>query len=267
MSTTDSSANRSPDAAGTYSVLCLIALLGVLLVLFQRSASATILIPVLLGAGGITFRWRTAPLLVLLALLVEYTDLWPYTRRAWAPRPTSRVADLLLAGSVLTYCAAQYRLQSLLVTILPPDPRQRQIGKPRPAGKGGSSLADQFHPGMNVPRSPSLVSNREIAFLLASVPVWVGLALYGWDWLPGNWTALGLPARVWRTLVLVWIVGVSLLVAAGFMSYLGWGRMGRGEALLFLQDSVWRETRREQRRINRWLAWARFRRPEGKERE
>jgi hypothetical protein len=31
------------------------------------------------------------------------------------------------------------------------------------------------------------------------------------------------------------------------------------EATLLLQDTLWLETRREQGRINRWLAWARLR--------
>jgi hypothetical protein len=29
--------------------------------------------------------------------------------------------------------------------------------------------------------------------------------------------------------------------------------------MLFLQDELWKETRGEQRRINRWRAWARLR--------
>ena len=32
------------------------------------------------------------------------------------------------------------------------------------------------------------------------------------------------------------------------------------EAKLFLQDTLWQETRREQRRIQRWLVWSRLRR-------
>jgi hypothetical protein len=31
------------------------------------------------------------------------------------------------------------------------------------------------------------------------------------------------------------------------------------EATLFLQDVLWKETRGEQRRLNRWSAWARLR--------
>jgi RsiW-degrading membrane proteinase PrsW (M82 family) len=265
MSTVTPAPRQPPDPASSYSVLCLVALLGILLVLFQRSASPSILIPVLIGTSGVVFRWRAAPLLILLALLVEYMDLWPFMHRAWAPRPSSSVADLLLAGAVLLYCAAQYRWQSLLVTILPPDPRQRRSSSRGLINKAPSHPEGYFHPGMNVPRSAALVSNREVTFLLLSMPVWVGLALYGWDWLPSNWTALGLSPRVWRTVALAWLVGVSFLVVAGLLGYFGRARMHRGEALQFLQDTLWRETRREQSRINRWLVWARWRRPERKE--
>jgi hypothetical protein len=31
-------------------------------------------------------------------------------------------------------------------------------------------------------------------------------------------------------------------------------------AALYLQDVLWKETRREQRRLHRWLAWARLER-------
>ena len=37
-------------------------------------------------------------------------------------------------------------------------------------------------------------------------------------------------------------------------------QMTAAEGELSLQDTLWRETRREQRRLNRWLAWAELRR-------
>jgi hypothetical protein len=37
--------------------------------------------------------------------------------------------------------------------------------------------------------------------------------------------------------------------------------MSVAEANLFLQDILWQETRGDQRRISRWFAWARLRRP------
>jgi len=36
-------------------------------------------------------------------------------------------------------------------------------------------------------------------------------------------------------------------------------QMDRVSALLMLQDILWNETRGEQRRINRWLAWRKLR--------
>jgi hypothetical protein len=99
------------------------------------------------------------------------------------------------------------------------------------------------------------------------VLVWVGLAVIAWSLLPGDWHLLGVPPHVWRTVLLVWIVGLSFLVKASLLGHLGRVRMTRAEALILLQDAVWRDTRREQRRINRWLVWARLRGERRKERE
>jgi hypothetical protein len=51
-----------------------------------------------------------------------------------------------------------------------------------------------------------------------------------------------------------------LIIAASVFGYLAQRRMLPDEAALYLQDSVWRETPREQRRVMAWLAWARLRR-------
>ena len=53
--------------------------------------------------------------------------------------------------------------------------------------------------------------------------------------------------------------GLGLFVAVGVTRYWIWRRMTLAEATLFLQDVQWQETRGEQRRLNRWLAWARLR--------
>ena len=51
------------------------------------------------------------------------------------------------------------------------------------------------------------------------------------------------------------VVG-GFVIAATVLGHLGWRRLSPEEAALFLQDALWHETRREQRRINRWRAWA-----------
>jgi hypothetical protein len=73
-------------------------------------------------------------------------------------------------------------------------------------------------------------------------------------------TELDIDDRWWRLMVLVWLFGLMFLVAAGVLRYLGQRWVKPEEAALFLQDTLWRETSREQRRINRWIAWAARRR-------
>jgi hypothetical protein len=70
---------------------------------------------------------------------------------------------------------------------------------------------------------------------------------------------------LWRGRALLWVLGVGVLFVSGVLSYLAWNPKRRAEAEVFLQDTAWRETRREQRRINSWLVWARLRRGRGKE--
>jgi hypothetical protein len=61
---------------------------------------------------------------------------------------------------------------------------------------------------------------------------------------------------IWQLMVLLWLVSIVLIVAAGVLAYLGTRRLSPEEAALYLQDQVWRQTRREQARLNRWLTWA-----------
>ena len=77
---------------------------------------------------------------------------------------------------------------------------------------------------------------------------------------------LDLSPRVGHVVLIGWLVGLVLLLAAGFLAYAGQRRLTREEAAVFLQDTLWRETRREQRRVQQWLAWAKLRRLRRKER-
>ena len=60
--------------------------------------------------------------------------------------------------------------------------------------------------------------------------------------------------------MLLWVFGLLLVLAAGAVAYLGQQRLTPEEAAMFLQDELWRQTRREQARLGRWLAWATLRR-------
>ena len=101
----------------------------------------------------------------------------------------------------------------------------------------------------------------ELLLFLASVPafaivanlLWVRLALDS-TLFPGI-----LPPHWWQALVVIWFSALVLLCAHTFLAYLGRTLAGPEESLLYLQDQLWSATRGEQRRINRWLVWARLR--------
>jgi hypothetical protein len=108
---------------------------------------ASTFLPLLIGAAGVASRWRFAPPLLLLALVLGYLNLplivdylaalirpGALPRHApgyWAAlwtKPGDWFTDTLLCTGVLLYVMAQYRLQALMVHIVPPDPRRK---KPR----------------------------------------------------------------------------------------------------------------------------------------
>ena len=65
--------------------------------------------------------------------------------------------------------------------------------------------------------------------------------------------------RGWKVMLLAWLLGLVFIVATTAVRYAAQWYLCPEEAAMFLQDTLWRETSREQRRINRWIAWARRR--------
>jgi hypothetical protein len=232
--------------------------------LVLRKPDPWVILPALLGALGLMFRWRAGPVIVLLAVLLLLLAWWLGTSPGrilvhalawvlwlvgrfrgrlppWRTGPLSRdilpVSDFLLAVGVLTYAAAQYRLQGLTRRLFP-------AKKGEEAGR----------------RSPDLVTGREVmALLAAAVACGVGAALF-WRWLQGRSTDLEIPDPAWQGILVMWLLGGGILALATGLRYLALRRMAPQEAQLYLQDELWLETRREQRRLNRWLAWAWLRR-------
>jgi hypothetical protein len=243
-------------AVRNYLVMCLAVLALILLVLARRDLGLWALFPVLLGAGGALLRWRAAPLmlLVLLAGLLAIFETLATASR-YRPDETSRGASLeiwILSGAVLAYCVAHFRLQGLTVSIFPPESHAGE-SEPPAAGTDPPSSADQ-------PRAARSVSPWEISWLIMALPIWAFLGQMAGRLLPTRMSALGLPPWMWQAILLVWLLGGGLLIGAGVLDYFGRQQMTRREARLWLQEVFWQETRRDLRRVSRWLAWARLRR-------
>jgi hypothetical protein len=240
-----------------YQVVCLA---GLGLVIVPRLAGGVGLLElflVVVGLLGVLTRWRLAPVVVLGLLAVsQLTQPLLYGVRGFATRPRAPdAADLLLCCGVLAYVAAHYRLQGLLSHILPPDPRNRVEGRP--------GLATLWRrPVVRQPRAPRLVTPAELSLFVLSLPLWAVLAQAAWVWLAGRRSFLGLalPEAMSRFLLLAWLLGAGGLAVATLLGQWRRRTMTPAEGELLLQDVVWRETRREQRRLGRWLAWSRLRR-------
>ncbi len=283
-----------PEGVRSYLVLCLVALLAMALPLAARRIGVWSLFPTLVGAVAVAARWRAGPVLVLLALLwlatadgighsplgtieflvgfvvagIEGEPFLPpvadFPRRRL--QHAALLPDFFLAAAVVAYVAGHYRLVSLTRNVFPVDRRR----KTRPRGDGRPALLSG--PVHEQRRSPATVEPQEGGGLLLAAVLCASVGQIFWLWLSRRDATTDLNALLqlgatirlgnglWRLLVLVWVVGLLLAVAAGVLGYLGQRRLSPGEAGLYLQDELWRQTRREQARLNRWLAWAVLRR-------
>jgi hypothetical protein len=237
-----------------YAAVCLAALAAICFVETQRGVRLTTPPLLAVGLAGALTRVRLAPILVLVTLAASHLfEQQRYGGLGWRwyvrPRPFA-AADVVLCGAVLLYVVAHYRLQSLARHVFPVDPRRRE---PVP-GKPGRSRVVQFR------RSPQLATTEEVALLLLAVPVPALLAQALWLVLARQWDVLGLPHQVGRLLLLGWVLAVGGFVVAALLGHWRARQMTPAEGEMCLQDMLWQETRREQRRLNRWLAWAELRR-------
>jgi hypothetical protein len=223
----------SPPLANAYLTVGLGAVVVVGAAL-MHTAGRWALIPTLVGAAGLAFRWRSAPLVLLAAVaLGQLGPTWYFGLYPWGRRATV-LTGLGLCAATLAYVVAQYRLVGLTAGVFPPDPRKRR-DKPPP------------RPGGAAPREVT-------AALLAVAAATVG-AFFAWEVLalvPVPWHV---PPMHWRLGLLAWVLLGGLGLVAAVLGHLGWRRLSREEAAVYLQDALWHETRGEQRRINRWRAW------------
>jgi hypothetical protein len=253
--TPDPAPPQSQPAVVGYTVLCLTALLAIVFALMENEHELVgILLLTGVAAVGVMARWRAAPPLLLLGLAV----LELYRRATWVRYlrgfdwQDTAFTDVVLCAALLAYSAGQYRLLALTHAIFPIDARRRP-GVVARNGKRASGIESRQ------PRSPHLPQPWEaplLAFTAAGVALGVLLFWLALSVIPAP---LDMSMELWRGLLLIFSVGSGAAVLGGAAAYLHWLAATPAEHLLFLQDQSWRETRREQNQINRWLTWARLR--------
>jgi hypothetical protein len=245
----------------TYLVGCMVSL-GLLAMaeLGRGTGEQILLTPVLLVLGvlGMFAHFGSAPLMVLLFVGIGeiYVDRSPL---AYVPSQRQLLfglvhpLDLLLTLSLLAYLISQFRLHALTANLFPRDPRERREpprDKPVPYA---------YRRQLAQKRTPQTLVIGELVSLLLLPMLLTAAAVLVWWQLSTAPHVFGWPEWISRILIIIWSVFGLALLAGGALAYWRWQTWSTDEALLVLQDIYWRETRREQARQYRWLAWARRR--------
>jgi hypothetical protein len=278
------------DGVRFYTTVCGVALVLIALPLLARGMGLWCLFPSAVGAVALAFRWRMGPALVLIALLwLVLADRIGYsasTMLGWVfdeiiswifrlpSRPPPRdfffrnlqdaslLFDVLLAIAVVAYTASHFRLVSLTGNILPVDRRRR------PRQKENKERKPSLAPVVAQKRGGHLVEAAEVGPLVFVAVLCACFGQFLWLWLGERYAGgdlyefarvqvgLNVSDGAWRLFVLVWVFALVLIPVTGVLAYLGQRRMTPEQSALYLQDQLWRQTRREQARIGRWLAWA-----------
>jgi hypothetical protein len=254
--------DRMPQVgAGHYMALCALFLALIFFVQFQSGLLLTNLFGVMVGALALIYRLRLGPMLLVAMVAVAQLvlrvglgmDVAPGTQRSL------QLADVVLCVAVLGYVAGHYRLQGVWYHILPTDVRQRS-GTPRrrfPWFRRRTPILQEKRPA-------GQITAREIAWLVGTLPIWAALAQLAWALMPHQWNLLGLPLPLLQMLLATWLLALGFWVAGTLLDFWKSRRHDPATAQLYLQDLLWRDTRGEQRRVNRWLAWWKLARKNGK---
>lgn len=184
------------------------------------------------------------PVFVLLSLAVFLGISYSYSHSS------VQLMDLLAAPALLAYLGAQYRLFALRGAAVPVDTRPRLD-----------------RPGGDPPESRPLeqVSPREPIRFIAVMAACMIVGQVAWQWVMSSWLAIGseMPEQLalrtvpWRMISLIWLLGSGMILTMGFFRLLRIYRMSRDESAMIAVDTLWAETRGEQRRVARWTAWRR----------
>jgi hypothetical protein len=228
-----------------YVVTCAVALIAVYLVQTRHGIHFVDYLVLLVGLLGIVSRWSLAPLMLLVAMGGAYAAKAVLgLRMEVAAPPTLRGEHVILCLAVLAYCGAQFRLQGLTFHAFPFDPRYE------PRGDNGAPRPQA--------RATRLADRAEVGRFLLSLPAWVLVGQVAWIFVGASWSLLDWPPRVSRILLIAWALAGGLGLCASLLRLWRRYQQSVAEAAVFLQDALWRETRGDQRRLNRWLAWARL---------
>jgi uncharacterized protein with PQ loop repeat len=237
-----------------YVVLCGFCLGIIFLAQMQQGLFLANLLVVMVGVLGLVSRLRLGPILLLAVVGGVQTFHQTQLDRMYGGIPSAgfnlQIHEIMLCAAVLGYVAGHYRLQGLWYNLWPEDVRQHSGPAQRPF-----PWLRQRRPILQEKREPEQVKPLELVWFVVALPLWSLFGFLVWAILGKNWNVVGLPVGLVHILFVVLFLAIIFLVARMSLGY--WRHRGRDEeaARLYLQEVLWKDTRGEQRRLNRWLAW------------
>ncbi|MFO0969817.1 MAG: hypothetical protein U0793_30035 [Gemmataceae bacterium] len=237
-----------------YQAWCGVCLGLIFLAQFTQGIVLTNLVTVLLGVVGILLRVRWGVFFLLSGVIIAQSMNFFLNERymTWGGRGREpELHDFLLGIGVLGYVMGQYRLQGLWHFVWPADPRQRAgpVGRRFLFWRGRAPIVQHRRAETDL-RMPELVN---LAFLIPTLAL-AAMVLFTVTRPARDW--LELPGGLAHFVVLLWILLLGGWVVRQALELWHAWSPGDDEATLFLQDQVWKDLRGEQRRIERWRAWA-----------
>ena len=233
-----------PAAKATVATYRILAMAGLGLV-FLSHPDRAIAMAVLVAVGfGVLYLPRFAgsgAFLVLLAFIeLLAIGVWPRFRFTQAMFDLS---EMMLAAGTLLFVGSLHRLHSLVLTAATHDPRLVE--------KSPRRLPPETRP-------ETALSTEEIVGWLVTVPLCVLAAELLRRGLNRPTPLEGLvPWQIAHVILAAWALVVGILVVWTIFDYWRRTNMDPDLARMYLEDVTWRESRRDQGRMGRWLAWRR----------
>jgi hypothetical protein len=257
-------------AIRNYLFAGLTALAMIFLIMLSQNSDIGGLMLVILGTAGMIFRWPAVPsffLIVLFWFLVFPFGLWPGYEN---PRELShghfRIADVLLAFSVVVYLASHYRIYGLSAQAMPLEARQPRK-KPKPVRRPIDLIRIGELPRLLAITAGIVIVSQIVWLIVTSLDIDVNAAF---PIVAADNTLRGRSAPLrggTRMLLLLGAGFFGTLLARLVFGYWQLRVMNPTEAGMMLQDAGWDETRRELTRVEKWRIWSKDRAANTIERE
>ena len=231
-----------------YSILAIMGLLFFTISFGHEGFGFWTFLPFLAGLFGLLFKGTITPSFVLLLVVcLLLFQRWFRDVPLWDSRPINDLSSLAITFGCLIYAISHFRdlfINSKLTSW------KSGSKKEKTTSFSGQWLLDEPINTRNIPSTNweiIFLAIKALTFSLISFVIWTSVRIET----PPEWFEL--PVPLWRIFILFWAIALLLLSFHTFSTLLRYYLSSQEEAVIYLQDIVWKILRGEQRLINRFI--------------